>query len=347
MSHCISRTPHTAPGTARPWPDVARRTAAVAREATIVTVGFLAYRQVRHVTSDELSVATANARRLVRFEESAGIFSERSVQALVIRHRILIDLLDRYYVTVHFSASFAFMAWVFLRHPVAWPRIRAWFAMVTAAGLAIHVAFPLAPPRMLAEHGFVDTLQAYGPRIYSHDVTASAANQLAAMPSLHFAWSVIVAVGVLSVRRSSWAWVVVLHPITTLLAIVATANHYWTDAAAGGVLVVLAVLALRVRTGEGAPVRLPRYAWRRTRFTTPTGVSPVPVVHGSNRTSSSLAHRTVTTAAGAHAPCGVAVRMSMGNGTDPAASASVAGRMAPQPNSTRPPSGRRYGATAE
>jgi hypothetical protein len=145
-------------------------------------------------------------------------------------------------VFVHFTASVGFMAWVFLRHPQAWGRIRVWFLSVTLAGLAIHVAFPLAPPRMLSQHGFVDTLHVYGPSIYSKDVTASAANQLAAMPSLHFAWAAIVAAGFISIRRSRLSLLVVLHPIVTLLAIVATANHYWLDAIVGGTLVVAAIV---------------------------------------------------------------------------------------------------------
>ena len=101
---------------------------------------------------------------------------------------------------------------------------------------------------MLSQYGFVDTLRVYGPSIYSRDVTASAANQLAAMPSLHFAWSVLVAAGVVWVLRSRWRIVVLLHPVITLLAIVATANHYWLDAAVGGVLVGITLVGGRLAT---------------------------------------------------------------------------------------------------
>ena len=207
---------------------------------------FMAYRQVRHLTSGDLPQARANADRVVDTERMFGIFSERSLQRLVMHFQPAIEFLDHYYVFVHFTASVGFMAWVFLRHPQAWGRIRAWFLSVTLAGLAIHVAFPLAPPRMLSQHGFVDTLHVYGPSIYSKDVTASAANQLAAMPSLHFAWAAIVAAGFISIRRSRFSLLMVLHPIVTLLAIVATANHYWLDAIIGGALVVAAIVVTRL-----------------------------------------------------------------------------------------------------
>ena len=120
----------------------------------------------------------------------------------------------------------------------AYATIRSWFAAVTVAGLVIHVLFPLAPPRMTP--GFIDTLDVYGPDIYTDDTSRSVANQFAAMPSLHFGWALIVAIGLgrLTCRgRRLW----MAHPIVTLLAIVVTGNHYWIDAAVAGVLVVAAV----------------------------------------------------------------------------------------------------------
>lgn len=221
------------------------------RELTLVTAVFVLYRQVRHLTSSDLTAAMANADRVVELERAVGVFSEASLQRLVLRSRVLVDLLDHYYVLVHFTASFGFMAWVFVRHHEAWRRIRCWFLTVTLAGLAIHVVFPLAPPRMLGQHGFVDTLHVYGPNIYPRDVTESAANQLAAMPSLHFAWALIVAAGVISIERTRRSLAVLAHPAVTLVAIVATANHYWLDAIVGGVLVAAAVCWTAVRSARG------------------------------------------------------------------------------------------------
>ncbi len=100
---------------------------------------------------------------------------------------------------------------------------------------------------MLPDAGFVDTLQRFGPRIYSTDTSKSVANQFAAMPSLHFGWAFIVAGAYVSIRRTRRSLWVMLHPAITLLAIVATANHYWLDAAVAGVLVVAVAALLSVR----------------------------------------------------------------------------------------------------
>ena len=61
-------------------------------------------------------------------------------------------------------------------------------------------------------------------------------NQYAAMPSLHFAWSLWSALILFPVLRRWWTkGLAVLYPACTLFAIVVTANHYILDAAGGAV----------------------------------------------------------------------------------------------------------------
>jgi len=162
-----------------------------------------------------------------------------TLQRWVVEVPGVIEFLNCYYVTVHFPATIAFLVWVFAVRRHAYVTIRCWIAAVTIAGLVIHVLFPLAPPRMMP--GFIDTLDVFGPDIYTDDTSQSVANQFAAMPSLHFGWALIVAIGLgRLVRRGGRWWL--LHPIITLLAIVVTGNHYWADAAVAGALVVAAMV---------------------------------------------------------------------------------------------------------
>jgi hypothetical protein len=206
---------------------------AAAIELVLAAGVFFVYRAGRLVTSDSTTVATHNADRLIGWERSIGVFSEQSVQRWALDIPGVMEFLNRYYVFVHFPVSTAFLVWVFARRREHYALIRNWFAGVTLLGLIIHVLFPLAPPRMT--HGFVDTLRVIGPNIYPEDTSGSVANQFAAMPSLHFGWALMVAVGMaLLTQRHRLVWM--LHPAVTLLAIVATGNHYWTDAAVAGVL---------------------------------------------------------------------------------------------------------------
>jgi hypothetical protein len=216
-------------------------------ELLLMGAVFAIYRQIRFLTRNDTDAAMDNAQRVVDFERQFHFFSERGVQDIVMHSHTLVAFLNRYYVTVHFPLTVAFLLWVFFRHHDAYHRIRNTFVSVTVAALAIHVAFPLAPPRMLPDAGFVDTLQRFGPRIYSTDTSESIANQFAAMPSLHFGWAFLVAGAYVSIRRTRRSLWMMLHPAITLLAIVATANHYWLDAAVAGVLVVAAAALLSAR----------------------------------------------------------------------------------------------------
>ena len=61
-------------------------------------------------------------------------------------------------------------------------------------------------------------------------------NQYAAMPSLHFAWSLWCALLLFPVLRQWWTKALAAaYPAFTLFAIVITANHYWLDAVGGAV----------------------------------------------------------------------------------------------------------------
>ena len=108
--------------------------------------------------------------------------------------------------------SFGFVGWVVLRHRDLYPRFRNWFLSVTLLALVIHVAYPLAPPRMLDHQGFVDTLQRYGPSIYTEDTNQSVANQFAAMPSLHFGWALLIALMFVRIKGGRWSWLALAHP---------------------------------------------------------------------------------------------------------------------------------------
>jgi hypothetical protein len=148
----------------------------------------------------------------------------------------------------------AFLVWMYLRRPVHYVWARRILAAVTTAALALHLTFPLAPPRLLAAAGLVDTGQVYGPTVYgAHPATDTMANQFAAMPSLHFGWALMVAIGLIAATRSRWRWLWLLHPLLTLLVIVGTANHYWLDAIVATALLGIALAVIRLPHGAGAP----------------------------------------------------------------------------------------------
>ncbi len=233
----------------------------VLREVVLVAALLALYRAGRLLGREQVTEAFTNAHEVLRVERWLGVATELRFQRQVLGHHWLVMTANRYYAHVHFPASITFLIFMFVWRSGHYLRVRRVFALVTAVGLIGHLAYPLAPPRMLP--GFVDTIARFGPAIYQRSDVSAVANQFAAMPSLHFGWAVIVAWGVISSGRSRWRWIVVVHPALTLFAIVATANHYWADPFVAGALVAGAV-ALTSRLarsgmspGTGDPVLRP------------------------------------------------------------------------------------------
>ncbi|MEU6878455.1 phosphatase PAP2 family protein [Streptomyces sp. NPDC046712] len=223
------------------------------RELLLVTALFLVYKFGRLFANGHELRAFHNADRVWNAERAVHLPGEGSVQALLMHGEPLVRAANTYYAAVHFPATIAFLAWLYWRRPEHYLWSRRVLALLTAAALALHLLMPLAPPRMLAATGLVDTARVYGPSVYgASPETDSMANQFAAMPSLHFGWAVMVAIGLIVATRGRWRWLWLLHPLLTLLVIVGTANHYWFDALAAAALLALALAAVRAPdTGTG------------------------------------------------------------------------------------------------
>ncbi len=208
------------------------------RELTLLRGGLAAYRLVRVLVKDEIDVAFENSQRVISWEQTLGIFNEVDLQANILTSDATIWFLNRYYFFAHFLGTAIWVVWMYVRHYDHYGRVRRVLFGTTFAALAIHVAFPLAPPRWFPDMGFVDTLQTYGPKIYDTEAIADTANQIAAMPSLHVGWALIGAWAVIKAGTNRWRWIAAVHPAIMTAAVVLTANHWWLDAIIAAVLVI-------------------------------------------------------------------------------------------------------------
>jgi PAP2 superfamily len=266
------------------------------RESLLRTVGlelllvaglYVAYRYARVLVGHSSAVAFGNASDLIAWERALRLPNELDVQQLLLSSETVTRVANIYYAGVHFPLTAVFLIWLFVRARDRYREIRTSMALLTGMAMVIHAAFPLAPARMLDGLGFVDTAAMYGPTVYEKAPEAdTVANQFAAMPSLHFGWAVVVAMGVIRVSRSSWRWLWIAHPTITLLVIVGTGNHYWADAAVAGVLLFASERIVRTWKGVGreAPVarihvELPP-AWQYPRLVGPAPIAAVPPIWG-------------------------------------------------------------------
>jgi hypothetical protein len=198
-------------------------------------------------------------------ERTLHLPSEYMLQQWVLPHPLLVQGANYYYAVLHFGAMVALLIWVFLRHRESYPWVRTTLVLVTAASLLVQLV-PVAPPRLLDGTGLVDTAVQYGQSVYGTTIGGLQADSYSAMPSVHVAWCVLVAVAVVRISPSRWRWLVVAHPVLTVAVILVTANHYWLDGVAALVLLLLSYLvqwavarALAARRSQRAaePERMP------------------------------------------------------------------------------------------
>ena len=203
----------------------------------LLTFGLIwfGYSTVRRVTADSTKIAYDNAVNLVKFQDWLGFPSEADFQKYVIDSELLIKIANCFYFVMHFPSMIVFLLWVMFRKVEWMPQVRASLCIATFSGLIIHLAFPLMPPRLLGSYGFIDTAKVFGPDPYALGI-AKAANELAAMPSLHVGWALLIAIAAIQILKSPARWLILLHPILTTVVVVITANHFWLDIIVGAIL---------------------------------------------------------------------------------------------------------------
>jgi hypothetical protein len=221
-------------------------------------------RDVVGVADDVAERALANAGRVVSLERGLHVFRERDVQAWFLRAPGVVRALGSFYGTAHFVVTATVLVALYRARPAVYRRWRTALASTTVLALAGFALFPLAPPRLLpSPFGFVDTLRDVGGLWnFASGPVASVSNQYAAMPSLHVAWALWSALAARDlVSRGSWlrsaAWA---YPVLTVVAIVATGNHYLVDAA-GGAVVLGAGLLIAGVVGRDGGMRSTRRAY--------------------------------------------------------------------------------------
>jgi hypothetical protein len=194
------------------------------------------------------SAAITNSRALYDLERSLNIDVELALNTWLVPHRWLRTLANYEYAITYLVSSFGLLIWLYLRRPSTYFWARTSFIALNVVALTCFAVYPVAPPRVLPDLGFTDTIVQDGTWLSWGSPMAEHANQLAAMPSLHIGWAVWVSL-ILASIASDWRSQAAsgVHVVVTLFVIMATANHYLIDAAAGALLAYAAVVVTRPR----------------------------------------------------------------------------------------------------
>lgn len=234
------------------------------RELLLFVVFLLFYKVSRGLAIGDEATAFANAQLVIEWEHQLGILYELPIQQYFLDKETLVKAINWIYIKLHIPTTIIFFVWLFYKRRKNYLFIRNGFLIANIITIFFFVWFPCAPPRMIngAEvnqyselgiqvlqnlqamgiplgSGFVDTLyEISGVNLYK-GINSKLFNQFAAMPSMHFGNSLLIAFGVYLYAKNNWikilAW---LYPAFVLLVIVMTGNHFFLDAVLGGIIVL-------------------------------------------------------------------------------------------------------------
>ena len=213
-------------------------------ELLLIRVTYAAYQQVRLAATGGTNAggrATAehHGHEILSIERFLHIDIEHAVNHWVVKVDFLKNFFNFYYESFHFVVPLTVMAVLYWRRPVDYRWARSALGFATLLALIGFWLYPLAPPRLLPGLGIIDTV--HGVQDFSkpdYGTLTALTNQYAAMPSLHFGWSLWCGVVIFALAPKWWMKALgLLHPFFTVSAIVATGNHWVLDAAGGAAVV--------------------------------------------------------------------------------------------------------------
>ena len=172
-------------------------------EAAAAVALYGLYELVRGFGGEDWTAARLHTADIVAVERSLGVFWEQGIQTASTSVPGLARLLGVLYITLHFVATIAFLVWAHRRRPDAFAIVRTTLVVATGLALVGYLAYPAAPPR-LAGLGFTDTVTKSAGVNLSSDLLGALYNPLAAVPSLHFGYALLVGVGLAVLARRRW-----------------------------------------------------------------------------------------------------------------------------------------------
>ncbi|MDA0262619.1 MAG: phosphatase PAP2 family protein [Chloroflexi bacterium] len=216
-------------------------------ELGIVAGGYFAYMYTKSlVFSDFQTTAFNNAWRVIKFESDLGIFWEPVMQAWAIDSaKAMVVFFNWAYIVTFWPIILTTAVILYFTNRTKYRYYRNVVLVSFAIAVVAFMVFPLAPPRMMALY-FIDTIQVFGPSEYASREMVNYFNAFAAMPSLHFAWTVMFG---LLFLKTPYLWLKILgviYPTMTFFAITITANHYMTDALGGGLVILSSYLIVEI-----------------------------------------------------------------------------------------------------
>jgi len=208
----------------------------------------------------QAGLAFENARAVVDAERGLHLFFEPNLQAWAREHAdAVVWVANWMYVNSHFVVTTTFLIWLYIARNHAFYFVRNMFLVAMGLALVGYMAYPTAPPRFLPEWGFSDSVASF----VGENAEQSANvlyNPFAAVPSMHVAFALMIAVPAIKLVKHRWAKVLwAIYPFVVTFVVMVTANHFWLDAALGALVAAFSAYAAYAAFARARP---DAWAWR-------------------------------------------------------------------------------------
>jgi hypothetical protein len=228
------------------------------RQLVLFCGAYWLYRIVRGIADGRAAAAFQNARHVIRLEHALGLFVEPAVQTWAAGKEWLIDLASWMYLNSHFTVTVFTLAWIYLFRNERFYFVRNMFMVAMAIALIGYALYPTAPPRLMPEWGFTDSVADFT-GISDNGSVSFLVNPFAAVPSMHVCFALMLGVPMSRIVRRSWAralWTV--YPAMVTFVVVATANHWVFDAITGA---LTALVSAAIAAAVFARARPEAWSW--------------------------------------------------------------------------------------
>jgi hypothetical protein len=157
--------------------------------------------------------------------------------------------------TSHFFVPVLIALWLWIQSRRRYLRFMTWFVGMTTLGYITYVLFPAVPPWLASQHGDLAPTHRLVRELWDHlgrhglagafSGTNVYANDIAAIPSLHAAYPLMIAVFFWERRRVAARAMLVLYVGAMALTLVYTAEHYVVDILLGWLYAMGTAWAMR------------------------------------------------------------------------------------------------------
>ena len=222
------------------------------RQVMLFCGAYLLYRLARGMVYDQTIAAFTHAREIVHLERSTHVFVEQSVQAWTTGTGFLADGASWMYLNSHFVVTTCTLAFMYLFRNEHFYFVRNMFMVAMGLALIGYILYPTAPPRMLPELGFVDSVADFTG--ISESSVGALFNPFAAVPSMHVCFALMLSIPMIRMARHGWAkalWCA-YAPLVTFV-VVATGNRWIFDAVAGAAVAAVSAIAAQALFARARP----------------------------------------------------------------------------------------------